>query len=68
MNQKLLGALRGVGYPVLFFLISTAVGYVTSNGFVDGATAGVIVAFAGLAEHALAQYLGYNLPATTTTQ
>lgn len=70
MNQKLLGALRGIGV-LLFFTVSTALigaipDVLTQLPFIGGlvtpalATAATALAFAY--EHKLADQWGYNLP------
>lgn len=66
MNQKLLGLLRAVGYPTLFFALSMFVASFGASGIVDGTTALAITGVVGILEHALAAYVGYNLPSTPT--
>lgn len=72
MNQKLLGALRVIGYLVLFTILNALIGIIpdvlTQLPYVGGLIAPTlsvaIVAFAGVWEHNLATQLGYNLTPT----
>lgn len=64
MNQSALGAIRALGYPILFFAISYVAANLGASGLVDTSTAAVMTALLGIGEHYLAQALGYNLPAT----
>lgn len=64
MNQKLLGAMRAIGYPILFYAISTIISNLGASGVVDLTTATLITGILGILEHTLALYLGYNLPSS----
>lgn len=64
MNQKLLGFIRGIGYPVLFLILSYVVSNLGASGLVDTGTATLITGVVAILEHSLASYLGYNIPAT----
>ena len=67
MNQNLLGILRAIGYPIIFGILSTLIsilpGVATMPGFPTWLPAAFLVALIGIGEHALANKVGYNLPA-----
>lgn len=71
MNQKLLGALRGIGVLILFSVITAIIGVIPDaltqlpyiGGLVTPGVSAALVALALAYEHKLADTLGYNLPA-----
>lgn len=73
MNQKLLGALRGIGIMILFVILSAVIGAIPDvltqlpyiGTWITPALAGVITTAAAVWEHKLADAWGYNLPAGT---
>lgn len=75
MNQATLGALRGIGYLVLFAVLTTLIGLIPDvltqlpgvGAFVTPAIATAITMAAAAYEHTLAVSVGYNLPASTPT-
>lgn len=72
MNQKLLGALRVIGYIVLFAVLSAIINIIPDvltqlpyvGGLITPTLSLAIVAAAGIWEHNLAAQLGYNLTPT----
>jgi hypothetical protein len=64
MNQKLLGILRAIGYPMLFGAFTALVTALPGiNGLPTWLPAGLLTMALGAAEHTLAVKLGYNLAA-----
>jgi prepilin signal peptidase PulO-like enzyme (type II secretory pathway) len=74
MNPTTLGALRGIGYLILFAIISTLIGLIPDvltqlpyvGGLVTPVISAAIVAFAAGWEHNFAAQVGYSLPAGST--
>lgn len=63
MNQTLLGAIRAVGYPVLFAALGALAQAIPGvQGLPLWLPAGMLVVIIGILEHQLAVYLGYNFP------
>lgn len=63
MNQTLLGVLRAIGYPALFAALAAMSAAIPGvQGLPAWLPAGTLVVIIGIAEHQLANYLGYNLP------
>jgi hypothetical protein len=66
MNQAFLGAIRAVGYPVLFAALAALIAAIpNATQFLPAwLPAGILVLIVGAIEHQLAITLGYNVPST----
>ncbi len=74
MNQKLLGAVRSVGYLVLFAVLTAIIGAIPDaltqlpyiGGYITPAFSLALTSYLAAKEHQYADTVGYNLPAGST--